>query len=68
MHSRSMMKSSRARAEPGPGRRWPSAAAANAIPGLGYVRDEGGATIWFWLSPAARYGSAAPVRAPLASA
>jgi anti-sigma regulatory factor (Ser/Thr protein kinase) len=34
----------------------------------GYVRDEGGTTVWFWLSPAVHWGSAGPVRAPLAGA
>ena len=31
----------------------------------GYVRDEAGTTVWFWLSPAGRCSSAAPVRATL---
>ena len=34
----------------------------------GYVRDEAGTTVWFWLDPAVRCSSAAPARAPLASA
>ncbi len=34
----------------------------------GYVRDEAGTTVWFWLDPTVRCSSAAPTRAPLASA
>ena len=34
----------------------------------GYVRDEVGTTVWFWLSPSVRCSLAVPLRAPLAGA
>jgi len=33
----------------------------------GYVRDEGGTIVWFWLDAAVSYTSATPARAPLAA-